>query len=829
MEGRPAAEIEQEDAIAHATKGEVQPLSCHLFGVAAIGRELADKIGCADAGELLGLLHDLGKYSAEFQVYLQSATGLLNPDDDAEFVDAKGLRGKIDHSTAGAQTVWRALSNAGRQNRLVGQMLALCVASHHSGMMDCLSPAGEDLFTRRMDKPEAKAHLGEAHSRAMPAVLRRIQELIDSGQAVAQGMGLWKRIQSRDAGEEPLIWFKAGLLLRFLFSCLLDADRLDSADFESPHGKQLRAYGRYLEWGVLIQRLETHVAKFAPRHPIDHIRRDISQHCLAAAERPTGIYTLSVPTGGGKTLASLRFAMHHAQKHGMTRVIYVVPFTTIIDQNAKVAREVLEPPGTPAGSVVLEHHSNLMPAIQDYWHKLLAENWDAPVVYTTSVQFLDALFAGGTRDARRMHQLARAVIVFDEVQALPIKTVHLFNNAINFLVEHCGSTAVMCTATQPLLERVDTKKGALRLALDHELMPDTRKLFDDLKRVDIIHSPKSGGWSAAEIAKLAQSETRRAGSCLVIVNTRRAAKELYGQCREEAEYPVHHLSTYQCPAHRRHLLDQITGRLDKKEPVLCISTQLIEAGVDVDFGAVIRFTAGLDSIAQAAGRCNRHGLRGTGHVHVVNPKDENLDSLSDIKNGRDNALRVLGEYRDNPASFNRDLIGPTAMERYYTYAFFDPGRMGLMDYPVTKELVGRDDTLFGMMSTNLNAVSEYSRIKRGAKPAFYFRQSFMSAADAFRVIDAPTQGVIVPYGAEGPALIGKLSAAQAVDAEYSLLRQAQQFTVNVFQTEFETLDKARAIYEVQTGTGIWYLNARHYSNETGLSLEPVTDMEMLDA
>jgi CRISPR-associated endonuclease/helicase Cas3 len=821
--------LEQEDAIAHAMKGEVQLLSCHLQGVAAIARELADKIGCADAGESLGLLHDLGKYSQEFQVYLQSATGLLNPDDDAEFVDAKGLRGKIDHSTAGAQTVWRALSNAGHQSRLVGQMLALCVASHHSGMMDCLSPAGEDLFTRRMDKPEAKAHLAEASAKARPAVLRRIEELIASGQAVAQVMALWKRIQGRDAGEETLIWLKAGLLLRFLFSCLLDADRLDSADFERPHGKQLRAYGRYLEWGILIQRLETHVAQFAPRHPIDHIRRDISQHCLAAAGRPTGIYTLSVPTGGGKTLASLRFALHHAQKHGMTRVVYVVPFTTIIDQNAKVAREVLEPQGTPAGSVVLEHHSNLMPEKQDYRHKLLAENWDAPVVYTTSVQFLDALFAGGTRDARRMHQLARAVIVFDEIQALPIKTVHLFNNAINFLVEHCGSTAVMCTATQPLLDRVDTKKGALRLAPDHDLMPNTRKLFDDLKRVDIIHSPKAGGWSPAEIAELAQSETRRAGSCLVIVNTRRAAKELYGQCREKAEYPVHHLSTHQCPAHRRHLLDQITGRLNNNEPELCISTQLIEAGVDVDFGAVIRYSAGLDSIAQAAGRCNRHGLRGTGHVHVVNPQDENLDSLPDIKNGRDNALRVLGEYRDAPEAFNRDRIGPAAMERYYTYAFFDPGRMRLMDYPVTKDLVGRDDTLLNMMSTNPNAVGDYGRLRAGRTPDFYFRQSFMSAAGAFRVIDAPTQGVIVPYGAQGSALIGKLSAASAVDVEYDLLREAQQFTVNVFQNEIEALHKAGALYEVQAGTDIWCLNARYYSAETGLSLEPVADMEMLHA
>jgi CRISPR-associated endonuclease/helicase Cas3 len=277
------------------------------------------------------------------------------------------------------------------------------------------------------------------------------------------------------------------------------------------------------------------------------------------------------------------------------------------------------------------------------------------------------------------------------------------------------------------------------------------------------------------------------------------------------------------------VLDEITGHLRNNDFVLCISTQLVEAGVDVDFGAVIRFAAGLDSIAQAAGRCNRHGSRGAGCVYVVNPQNENLDSLHDIKNGRDNALRVLGEYQTTPWEFDRNPIGPTAMERYYTYAFFDPRRMELMDYPVSKDQVGRNDTLLGMMSTNLNAVSEHSRTHRGATPTFYLRQSFMSAAEAFRVIDTPTQGVIVPHDVEGKALIAKLAAAQALDTQYNLLREAQQFTVNAFEDEINTLHKVRALYEAQVGSGFWCLNARYYSNETGLSLEPVTDMEMLDA
>jgi CRISPR-associated endonuclease/helicase Cas3 len=265
------------------------------------------------------------------------------------------------------------------------------------------------------------------------------------------------------------------------------------------------------------------------------------------------------------------------------------------------------------------------------------------------------------------------------------------------------------------------------------------------------------------------------------------------------------------------------AHLKSKQGVLCISTQLIEAGVDVDFGAVIRYAAGLDSIAQAAGRCNRNGNPIPGRVHVIEPQGENLDGLGEINRGRESGLRVFREYNDNPEFFGGDPIGPKAIDLYYTYAFFDPPRMREMDYPVTADAVGRDDTLLNMLSVNCKAVGDHARMRSGHTPDFHLRQSFMSAAGAFRVIDAPTQGVVVPFGSAGNEVIGKLAATNELDVDYGLLPQAQQFTVNVFPHELETLQKSKAVYEVPTGA--WSLRDRYYSSETGLSLKLVTDME----
>lgn len=827
----------QKLAVAHVRRNSkaIQSLKSHLNGVAELAFEFAEKFHLSPQGELIGLLHDLGKYSDSFQAYLQSATELLNPDQDEDYVDAAGLKGKIDHSSSGAQFIWQSLSE---KHPLAAQILALCVASHHSGLIDCLAmsagQAAEDTFSKRMRKLDAHTHLSEVLQKADADILARAGTLLAKPETTAAFQVWVSRILGKapgatpqDKAASPVCSQQLSLLVRALFSCLIDADRIDTADFEHPGQARRRLRGSYPSWDTLIERLENRLAGFTPRHPVDQLRADISRHCLDAASRERGIYTLSVPTGGGKTLASLRFALHHARKHGLDRVIYVIPYTSIIDQNAAVVREILEPEGVEPGSVVLEHHSNLTPEDQTWRSKILSENWDAPVVYTTTVQLLETLFGAGTRGARRMHQLAQAVLVFDEIQSLPVNCVHLFNNAMNFLADHCGSTIVLCTATQPLLDHVNETKGAIRIPPGNELMPDKHQLFDDLDRVTVHNLHKPGGWAQEEVVALAREQRDEAGSCLVIVNTKKAAQALYRLCRDTGQGGVFHLSTNLCPAHRKAILDTVRARLDQKLPTLCFSTQLIEAGVDVDFGAVIRYAAGLDSIAQAAGRCNRNGSRTRGNVWIVNPRaeDENLDALPDIRIGRDTAARVFDDFAESPERYGNNQLGPEAMAWYYKNYFF--ARANEMSYPLAHGELGREDSLLNLLSHNSQAVGDYARVHHKGPP-IALRQSFMTAAKAFKAIDTPARGVIVPHGEAGKTLIADLCAEYLPTQAFELLRRAQQYSVNVMPNVLEKLLTASAVQEIQPGCGILFLaDPRYYSNEFGLSDTPERRMEVL--
>lgn len=819
-------------SIAHIRNddGIEQELFEHLLGVSEKAKFFAEKIGLKNHGELLGLLHDIGKYSQEFQVYIKSAAGLINPDED-DFIDVDNKRGKIDHSTAGAQLVWRELSRKGQVGKIAGQMLALCIASHHSGLIDCIGVSndsfGDDLFAKRMSKPEERVHLEEILCKADSQLIERVNSLVASPDLIPDMKDVFAKIIKRQSIKNDnlqVVNFHFSLLVRSLFSALIDADRVDTADFEKPHAAFHRQLGIYEDWGTLIARLEGHLADLKLRHPVDCLRRDISLNCLQAASLDKGIYTMTVPTGGGKTLSSLRFALHHAKKHAMERILYVIPFTSIIDQNADVVRSILEPNSNPEsrGKIVLEHHSNLTQEHQGWKEKVLSENWDAPVIFTTMVQLLETLFGSGTRGARRMHQLCNAVLVFDEIQTLPVRCIHIFNNAMNFMVEQGGSTVLLCTATQPLLDQVDPKKGSIQLSTDApEIIPNVSRLFHELQRVKVKDSREPGGWSLEKIGELAANEAQHAGSCLVIVNTKKEARNLFNYCCNfGVEFPVFHLSTNMCPAHRRVVLSEIRKRLTNNKPSLCVSTQLIEAGVDVDFGAVVRFAAGLDSIAQAAGRCNRNGCNKCGLVHIVNPKDENLDKLPDILIGKDKAERVLDDYAKDPGQFCNNLLGQEAMDWYYQNYFFS--RRNEMIFPISSERIGHDDDLLNLLSNNSLAVGEYGK-RKGNFPELYFRQAFMTASKVFRALDAPTQGVIVPYGDAGRELITDLCAAFEVNRQYKLLKHAQQFSVNVFPDVLKRLIGKEALRPVQEGTSILYLDEPYYSETFGLSEEPVEE------
>lgn len=819
--------------IAHVRHGSdvKQSLATHLTETAAIAKILAAKLGLDLAGELLGLMHDFGKYSLKFQKYIYDATGLINPDLDDEESTPGGS--KVDHSTAGAQWVYRRLAAMGQKESgvLCGQMLGLCIASHHgAGLIDCLDDEGNVVWQKRFNKDDSLTHLSECLQNADESVLRQAEGLADKALLVQMLAPLKAVLMLPEAqAGHQIKEFYLGCFTRFLFSCLIDADRINSADFERENQKEIRRLQEKPDWQAAIAKLEAKLAQFERRYPIDEIRRQIADDCLQRAADAQGIYTLTVPTGGGKTLASLRHALHHAQTHGLERIIYIIPYTSIIDQNAEAVRDIL------GDEWVLEHHSNLDPEKQTWQNKLLSENWNKPIVFTTMVQFLDAWFGGGTRGARHIHPMANSVLIFDEIQTLPVKCVHLFCNALNWLVQFGGSSAVLCTATQPLLsacgvdefpedKRALVKaRGLLQLASNAEIMGKNQaldKLFADLSRVEIKFNEKAGGWSVDEAGAFLLTQFQTALSCLFIVNTKKWAKALYQYCQQQnvPSEALFHLSTNQCAAHRKALFARMKQRLEKKLPVVCISTQLIEAGVDISMACVIRALGGLDSIAQAAGRCNRHGENaGKGWVWVLNLQEPSLAKvLPDIDAGQQQAERVLREFA------GQDILQPKAMRQYFEYYFYQ--RSDEMAYAVKNSVSG---SLLDWLSDNgLNNYAAKNDQRRQTKQYPLLMHSFKSAGRAFQVIDAPTRAVIVPYG-EGKALIAKLCGEYEPKAFYGYLNQAQRFSVNVFPNVWKKLIESNAIHEI-ADTGVYYLNERHYSEEYGLAADEVAPMDFYD-
>ena len=819
--------------IAHVRKSDGQPqsLQTHLRETAEIAKLLASKLDLDQAGELLGLMHDFGKYSRKFQKYIHDETGLFNPDLDDE--ESTPNSSKVDHSTAGAQWVYHELRKFGTEQgigELFGQMLGLCIASHHGeGLIDCLDGEGNPKWIERFNKTDELTHLAECERNADEAVQQKARELAGEN-LIRSLLNAVKPILSDQTTNRKIKEFYLGCLTRFLFSCLIDADRINSSDFEREAQKEARRLTEKPDWQTAIDQLEAKLAGFENRYPIDEIRRKISDDCLKRAADSQGVYTLTVPTGGGKTLASLRYALHHAQKHNLDRIIYIIPYTSIIDQNAQAVREIL------GEDWVLEHHSNLEPEKQNWQDKLLSENWDKPIVFTTMVQFLDAWFGGGTRGARHIHPMTNAVLIFDEIQTLPVKCVHLFCNVLNWLMTFGKSTAVLCTATQPLLGESGLQnfpegkresiaaRGLLKQPAHTEIMgtdEQREELYKKLSRVEIRFNEKAGGWNVEEAGAFLLEQFQTTPSCLFIVNTKKWAQELYQYCKEQ-NVPLEalfHLSTHQCAAHRKAIFDTIKARLKNKQPVICISTQLIEAGVDISMACVIRALGGLDSIAQAAGRCNRHGEKdGKGQVWVLNLQEQDFTRiLPDIQAGKTHAERVFRDFA------GQDILQPEAMKRYFEYYFYQ--RSDEMLYSVKNSATG---SLLDWLSDNKNNPGSNININnRRTGKIQLLMQSFKSAGRAFQAIDAPTHAVIVPYG-EGAELIAKLCGEWDPKEMYDAKKKAQRYSVNVFPNVWDKLQKENALHETIEGSGIYYLNERYYNDEFGLSLDETSEMTFYD-
>ncbi len=785
--------------------GAEQSVKEHLENVSQLCAYFCKKISLESTGKLIGLLHDMGKETEAFKVYIIYC--FLNPED-------KSRRGSVDHATSGAKFIYDTFfSSNDLYEKLAAQIIALAICSHHGGLIDCIDLNLNDKFTSRMKPDKLKFNYDEALNNFFEECASReeIEKLFkQSAQEIKKILiSVNKIYNNKQFGK-----FSAGILGKFLFSCLIDADRFDTYRFmtekESPEALKNIDINRL--WETLLVNFNKELDLLPKKTKVDMLRSEISLSCKEFAVNKPGIYQLLVPTGGGKTLSSLRYALEHAKHYKKDRIFYIIPFTTIIDQNSKDIKAFLG-----REDIVLEHHSNLVIDNDDEDYKLLTERWDSPVILTTMVQFLNTLFKGGTQSIRRMHNFANSIIIFDEIQAIPIKCINMFNFAVNFLSKICNATIILCSATQPLLS--GTERPIL-LEENAQIIKDANDKFKDFKRTRIIPRIRAEGHSCQALKEFVNEITEETDSILVVLNTKNLAKELFraidaenSLLPEENQAIVFHLSTNMCPAHRMKILGRIRKDLGKRK-VICISTQLIEAGVNISFKCVVRSLAGLDSIAQAAGRCNRHAENDCGNVFIVNmdQDSENVSKLLEIKVGQQTTNRILAEYGSNPEAFDNDLISPKAIKKYFQYYFCE--LKSQMNYTLPKP--NADKTMFDLLAENREVVAAYVE-KNMVKPDLLLHSSFKTAGDYFEAIDQNTKGVIVPYG-KGEELIIKINGRCNLTDLKRYLKEAQQYSVNLYDLEFKKLEALGAIVLLNNG-GVLALRTGFYDENTGVTEE----------
>lgn len=780
--------------------GRIQPLEEHLCHTAEFCGTFLAPCGFGGTGRLLGLLHDLGKYSREFQNYIRSATGLLKEGDPGFAPDAK--RGSVPHAETGAwflEYCAREIFKA-RFPQDLRTLLEMPVLYHHAFPADVYAPDGETPFLKKEHEHTKGLDSPELFGRIAPEIGGAVRELVRSGSFLGE-IGRFARSGAPDD-------FELGLLLRLLYSSLIDADRTDAAG---------RTPETFRDWPELAGRLERHLANFTADTELNRIRQDISDVLRTAAGRPRGVYRLTIPTGGGKTLAGLRFALRHAVEHGMKKVIYAAPFLSILEQNAGVFRKYLD---DPRGEYVLECHSNVLREKDsgETPRDALAETWEAPVICTTMVQILNAMFSGESRYARRFHQFADAVILLDEIQSLPMEMFHIFNRTVNFIAERMHATVILCSATQPELASVDKGKGCIRFSESPELYPEYRELFRKLRRVKTEYVPAIR--TDEDVAAFADRVFAETTSLLLICNTKRHAAEMFRLLRDRhPEAAVFHLSTNLCAAHRRDTLDKIRKALAEHVRLIVVSTSLIEAGVDISFSAVIRMMTSLDSIVQAAGRCNRNAEAAAGKVYILdNPLTLRL--TPSVEKWSLSTGKALRDYAAAPDQFDDDILSPALLKDYYTDLYAGEENRHLMEYPV-KLPECKGETLLDLLGRNDHSYNAYLQ-RSGPAPERKLprlRAAFRTAGEKFKALDdLADTAVVVPYG-EGEQLIKALCALPPAEEMNELLKQAQMFTVNITENNARKLHESGAIYELSISGGsraVWIAHDTSYSADLGL-------------
>ncbi len=794
--------------LAHLTKdGRSQPAQLHCRNAATIASKMLDRIGLSHTAYLAALLHDAGKFKAEFKEYLQNAVQGRKP----------VKRGSINHTFAGVQFVLNNWHCPGRHDYsdITAELLAFAIGAHH-GLFDCVDEKRESGFLHRLAKDGIGYEEATHNFLSQCADQEQLHSLFQL--AVEETTPILEKITDlpppgKDIQANREIHFYVGLLERMLLSAVIEGDRKDTAEFADHTVFAVWPDNMCPIWTACLERMEQKLKEFPSDKPIQQARQYISDCCAAFGDRPSGIYRLNVPTGGGKTLSSLRYALAHAKKWNKSRIVFTAPLLSILDQNAQVIREYIGD-----DRLILEHHSNLVAPeeksdqLNDM--ELLTENWNAPIIITTLVQLLHTIYSGKTSSIRRFHALCNSVIVIDEVQTVPNKMLTLFNLAINFLVEICGATVVLCSATQPSLETVPHPL----LRIPRDIVPPQEQLWRVFRRTEI----QDAGCSRLEdLPQLITNSLANTNSLLAVCNKKEEAAFLF-QALSDTGILCFHLSASMCTAHRREALRALRIALaesKKKGPkVVCVSTQVIEAGVDISFQQVLRLAAGMDSIIQSAGRCNRNAESDTpALVRIVQCMDETLTHLQDIRRGQNATVALLDAYKKAPERFQNDLAGNEAIAFYYRrlYQNMDPG---FQDYTVAEH-----GSIFNLLADN----PRYADTNCAGSGSYFLHQAFQLAGRLFQVFDQETTDVLVPYGkglALREALIEECQAYghRNFHCIAELLEEAKPYTISLYNYQLEQLKQQEALIPLLDGNG-YALTDGFYDQQTGFSLKKGTN------
>ncbi len=775
-----------------------QPLSQHIKNVAKQCRQRGQIIGCPSLCGLAGWLHDAGKYTDTFQGYLHCQWERAKK---GQFFEPPSAP-PPEHSRTGAAYLYERFHEDEEFHPyapLASELLAMILCYHHDGMRDFITPDYRLPLLEQLKEPYDKTEQQQVWDRFFTFVTPEVRVEEEFYRACKE-----LKAFCRNTAPDEEKAFEMQMLLKNVYSILLDADRKDAYSFTTNELPDPPPEPPWAEW---LQRLEQELDNLLQKeisHPFEEticrLRQEISDACAQFAQRETGIYTLTIPPGSGKTLASLRFALEHARLQRKERILFVLPCQSILEQTAEVIRNILQ-----CGNSALEYHTNVFRDMAAEKYSLLTQRWDSPIVLTTLKQFLNTFYAAGTQSLRRLHHLTNAVVLIDNLSSIPVKYSKLFTGAVQYLYHRGNSTVVLGSAVPP-----DPAIAGWRpfLSPEPEMIPDVNRYFQEFRRVRVVDCRQKGE-GCRELVDFVQQLIPQKRSILIVLNTKDRARHVFEYLRSRIaeRYPLRlrFLSSDLCPAHRLQILRKLKEELEQEAPVICVSTPLIETGANCSFDCVIRQLTGLHAIVQSFGLQNRHGRNSPDDslAYIIRLQEEHPNTSQDIHRGEEQAALLLDRYQKNPGEFQENLLSPPAIRLYDQYLYQDTGLQNSMSYPL-EQGDGLPDSIYAMLTQN--QMKNGYGTRHGSCPLL-FSYLLGTAASEFQAED-DRAAVIVPYGAS-LEWFKQYRKEASLEKKQLCLQHLQQFVVSVHAVQLENL-------EVQELEGLLLLKEGYYDNVLGM-------------